>query len=73
MHIIAYKALCFAGKSAVVGAAWLAAVTIDESTLMPLGSAVFVLSGVWYLSSRLQRMEDGLKEANRRLKVLEDR
>jgi len=73
MHMIAYKALCFASKSAALGAAWFAAITIDETTLVPLGSAVFVLSGVWYLSGRLQRMEDGLKEANRRLKVLEDR
>jgi len=67
------KLLWSVGKGASCGAAWLAAITIDETTLVPLGSAVFVLTGVWYLSARLQRMDDKLQELNRRLKVLEDR
>jgi hypothetical protein len=43
----------------VVGAAvMLAGMAIDSSTLIPIGSALSVGAGVWYLSTRLQRIED---------------
>jgi len=69
----ALKILSGLAKSASVCAVWFAAITIDESALVPIGSVVAVMGGVWYLSARLQRMDDSLKEMNRRLKVLEDR
>jgi len=60
-------------KGACLAVAWLATVTVDETTLVPIGSAIMVLSGVWYLSARLQRMEDGVKELSRRIQRLEEK
>jgi hypothetical protein len=68
----ALKILSGLGKAAGVCGVWFAAVTIDETTLVPLGSAIAVLLAVWHLSARLQRMEDGIKEMNRRIKALEE-
>ena len=60
-------------KGTTILAIWLAAIILDETTLVPIGSAVAVLLAVWHLSARLQRMEDGIKELSRRIKVLEER
>jgi hypothetical protein len=60
-------------KGICLGTVWLATVVVDETTLVPIGSAVMVLTAVWYLSARLQRMEDGIKEMSRRIKALEGR
>lgn len=59
-------------KYSITGIGWLAAITLDEQTLVPIGSAVFVLLGCWHLSARFQRLEDGVKEIKRRLDRLED-
>lgn len=60
-------------KSVCGGGLFFGAVTVDENSLIPLGSAIFVLSGVWYLSSRLQKLDDGQKEICRRLTTLEEK
>lgn len=47
-----------------------AAVTIDERSLLPISTVLIVGSGIWYLSSKLQKLQDGQDEINRRIDTL---
>ena len=58
------------GKAVVWAGAYLGAIAIDESIAVPLGTAAFVLSGVWWLGRKLQSLEDGQSEIRRCLKGL---
>jgi len=58
------------GKAIFWAGAYLGAIAIDGSTAVPLGTAVFVLSGVWWLGRKLQSLEDGQNEIRGWLKGL---
>ena len=50
---------------------FLAAVTIDEKSLVPVGSAISVCIGVWWMGRKLQRIEDRQEEMARRMDDLQ--
>lgn len=50
--------------------ALIAAIQLDERTVIPIGTALVVGTGVWYLSAKLTRLEAGQAEINRRLDAL---
>ena len=43
---------------------------IDEHTLVPLGSALAIGSGLWWLGRKLQALEDGQASIQKRLDSL---
>lgn len=47
------------------------AIVIDEKTVIPLGSAAFILTGVWWLGRKLQQLDDSIKEIHNRVSRLE--
>ena len=54
-----------------IGAALMfAGVTVDEKTLVPLGSCAAVGVGVWWMGRKLQALEDGQGSIQRRLDTL---
>ena len=55
------------GTSCLVTGVWLAAVTIDENSVIPIGSALAVMAGVWIMGSKFQRVIDGQKEIQNRI------
>ena len=54
----------------VGGVLFLTGVVVDETSLVPIGSAVAVMSGVWWIGRKLQRMEDDIKALSESVKQL---
>lgn len=55
---------------------FLTGVVIDEKSLVPIGSALAVMSGVWWIGRKLQRMEDdirSLSDAVNQLRCVRDK
>ena len=50
-------------------AAYFCAIAIDQNAPVPLGTLAFVLSGVWWLGRKLQRLEDRQNEMWEQLKI----
>lgn len=57
-------------KSLLGASAFLAGVVVDEKTFIPLGTAVFVFTAVWWLGRKLQALEDGQQHLNREIRGL---
>lgn len=51
------------GKFAAVGAVAFVAIVIDDRTGVSIGSVGMILGCIWWLGRKLQRLEDGLKDA----------
>lgn len=52
------------------GMLFLGGVTIDEKSLIPIGSAAAVMAGVWWIGRKLQHLEDRQGELFRMIKDL---
>lgn len=52
------------------GACWFAGLTLDETTLIPIGATLSVMAGVWFLSARMQKQDDALAEIQRTIDEL---
>jgi hypothetical protein len=49
---------------------WFGGIILDEHTAVPVGAVMAVGSGMWWLSSKLQSMEDRIKELSSKLHEL---
>lgn len=54
----------------VGGAVFAAGLVIDQSTLLPIGSAMAVMTGVWWMGRKLQKLEDNQEELYRWIRHL---
>lgn len=63
------NALFIGGKSLMAGLIFLTAITIDENSLVPIGSAAAVVIGVWVMSAKFQSISDRQKELQRLIDV----
>lgn len=59
-----------AGVGLISMVTWFSAGQLDESTLVPIGGALAVGMGVWYLASRLQSQDDALKNIKEQINRL---
>lgn len=52
------------------GGAFFAATVVDQNSLIPIGTAMAVLGGVWWLGRKLQALEDSQQNLQNRIENL---
>lgn len=58
-------------KSIAYGSAFAAAITIDQATLIPVGTVITIGGGIWYLGRKLQQIDDRLENGDKRFERIE--
>jgi len=48
-------------KAAIAGSLYAGAIVVDQTSLFPVGTIIFICGIVWWLGRKLQALEDGQK------------